>query len=243
MRIAALAIALALSAAYANAADFLLHADKAEDMVRNVDPSRNYYTSNTYVYWTKDANGNPDYWNYSTCAPFVTQVLKATYTFTTAQFKARFTNSTSPSSAIYNDLIVKESGFTRIQDADDIQRGDIIGIVYKPCANAGDVTGHTMIVAGAPVPIAATAPLIDGTQQFALPIYDSTSSPHGGVVADNPNFESMNRSSWHNGASAGYVRIYQNVETGQIAGYSWSLSDSKYYAVDSCRSLAVGRMR
>jgi hypothetical protein len=60
MRIAALAIALALSAAYANAADFLLHADKAEDMVRNVDPSRNYYTSNTYVYWTKDANGNPD---------------------------------------------------------------------------------------------------------------------------------------------------------------------------------------
>jgi hypothetical protein len=43
--------------------------------------------------------------------------------------------------------------------------------------------------------------------------------------------------------SAGYVRIYQNVETGQIAGYSWSLSDSKYYAVDSCRSLAVGCMR
>ena len=47
-----------------------------------------------------------------------------------------------------------------------------------------------------------------------------------------------------NGAGKGTLRLYKDIQTGRIAGYTWSMSTgSVYYSIDSCRMIAVGRLQ
>ncbi|HEY5799705.1 MAG TPA: hypothetical protein VIT92_05765 [Burkholderiaceae bacterium] len=108
--------------------------------------------------------------------------------------------------------------------------------------------------------------MVPGTVQYEIDVADSSSSPHG-TVTNNVVFndtrntfveqtDSRGRKKWveledpkdstdvneRSGAGRGILRIYADEVTGEIRGYTWSVSTgSDYYATDSCRRIAVGR--
>lgn len=224
------------------AADFSQQADWAESLIKNVAAANNTYGgSSTIVTWA-GVNGATIYQNQSTCAPFVTNVVKTANNLSNTDYKAR-TGSTSPSSAQYYDLIVGQTGFTRIAKAADIRRGDIVALKYLPCADNAS-TGHTMMALGAPVLRAATKPFIAGTVQYEVKIADSTSSPHTATDSAGITYTDLRNSSTNSGAGIGTLRLYADETTGVIAGYSWTVgSGSVYYDANSCRLIAAGRMQ
>lgn len=241
-----LAAALLLAAfaqAPAGAADFLTHADWVDTMVANTTSANNVYASNgtTIVTWT-GVRGATEYRNYSACAPFVSTLIRTAYDMTDAQYRAR-TGSGSPSSSQYYGLITAGTGFQRITQVEGIQRGDILAMNYLPCAGQS-ASGHTMIAMGPAVRRARdTAPIVAGTVQYDILVGDSTSSPRAAVDAAK-NVYTDTRAGGATGAGIGTLRLYQDVATGEIAGYTWTVSAySAYFAVASCREFAAGRMK
>ncbi|MCG2586036.1 hypothetical protein [Massilia sp. TS11] len=240
-------IAAALFAAtQAQAADFLKHADMAQDLIAKVAAANNVYDSDpTTVTWA-GINGASIYQNRSTCAPFVSNVIKTSYGFSDSAYKTR-TGSTSPSSAVYYDNITAQKGFLNISAANAIQRGDVVAIKYLPCANK-TTTGHTMIAMSAAVKRSTdTAPIIAGTVQYEVQIADSSASDHYATDATGKLYSDTRGANGNNGlggAGIGTLRLYADAASGKVVGYTWSMaSGSEYFSNDSCRVIAVGRMQ
>lgn len=245
-----LAAALLLAAfahAPAGAADYLTHADWIDSMVTNTTSANNVYASNgtTIVTWS-GVRGATEYRNYSACAPFVSTLVRTAYDMTDAQYRAR-TGSGSPSSAQYYNLITAGTNFTRIAQVADIQRGDILAMNYLPCAGQS-ASGHTMVAMGPAVRRTTdTAPIIAGTVQYDIEVGDSTSSPRAAVDAAKRVYTDTRNGvdgAPTSGVGIGTLRLYQDVATGKIAGYTWTVSAySTYFSVASCRQFAAGRMK
>jgi len=228
-------------ASSALADNYLTHANFAEQLINNVQPQNNTYDSNPTIVTWAGINGALIYQNRSTCSPFVTRVIKTAYNISDSTYKTWF-NSSSPSSAQYHDAIVAGNHFQRIMTPENIQRGDLISIAYLPCANSSS-TGHMMIaMSGATKRNTPTAPIIQGTEQYEISIADSTSSSHQAVDGNLVSYTDTRGEG--NGAGMGTLRLYKDVQTGQIAGYTWSMSTgSVYYSLNSCRTIAVGRLQ
>ncbi|MCC6552033.1 MAG: hypothetical protein IT372_03295 [Polyangiaceae bacterium] len=208
------------------------HLDWAEDLVNNVTPEHNAYgTSPSYVHWAGVA-GATQYENRTLCTQFLTIVLKQAHGYTDTEFRDWF-GSTSPNSAMYHDTIVAEDGFLRITAAPDIDAGDIIAIKYPA---GSSVTGHVAIARGPAEARTATAPLVAGTTQYALPVVDSSSTGHGPTDT-----RLLANGQWHPGAGFGVMRLYADAN-GQIVGYTWSTSTGSYYYDLSTRHIVVGRL-
>ena len=86
------------------------------------------------------------------------------------------------------------------------------------------------------MPRAASAPLVDGTAQYAIEVIDSSQSGHG------PNdTRKLANGAWADGAGIGTLRLYADA-AGNITGYTWSTySNSQYYPQDE-RHLVAGRL-
>jgi hypothetical protein len=212
-----------------------------ESLALNVlDANNSYANSEQALSWPADGVGA--YSSRADCSGYVTRSLMKAFAFT-AEDIAAWVGSKGPSSARYHDNILFQNNFQRIQRAADVQRGDILAIKYLDKTGGG--TGHTMIAAGKATKRAVdTEPLVDGTVQYELLIIDSTKSPHStgdtrkGTAADGGD---------QDGAGLGKMRLYADAVSGQIVGYTWSLSSgSDYYTattpVGDRRSLMVGRM-
>ncbi|MBC3875182.1 hypothetical protein [Undibacterium flavidum] len=236
--------ALALSAfciGTAQAENYLTHANFAEKLISFVQPTNNVYDSNPTIVTWAGINGAAIYQNRSTCSPFVTRVIKTAYDISDTTYKNWF-DSTSPSSSQYHAAIVAQNHFQRVMTVEGIQRGDLLSINYLPCANK-DTTGHMMIaMSGAIKRTVDTAPIIAGTEQYDISIADSSSSSHQATDANGKIYKDTRGEG--SGAGMGTLRLYKDKQTGQIAGYTWTVSSaSVFYSINSCRVIAVGRLQ
>ncbi|QFZ21604.1 hypothetical protein [Saccharothrix syringae] len=113
------------------------------------------------------------------CAPLFTQALKHTFSWATDSYLQAEFGSTSPNAAKYYDgLTAGADHFATRTTVASLVAGDVIAIKYNDTAGgSGDASGHVAVVAGAP-----QAYDRDGdaaTAEWAVPVIDSTSNPHG----------------------------------------------------------------
>jgi hypothetical protein len=206
----------------------------ADDLVLHITPDHNDYASNpNYIYWA-GVNGAVNYENRTQCNSFLTNVLKQSYGWTSNTFKAWF-GSTSPTAAMYHDAIQSQNGFTSLSRVQDLAIGDVIAIKY-PDGSAN--TGHVMLMRSAPQEITAIAPIIVGTRQYAVEVFDSSNSGHGANDT-----RRMPDGSWDSGAGIGVFRIYADENSGEVAGHTWSTYSNSIYYSQSERHLVAGFLR
>jgi hypothetical protein len=206
------------------------HVRWAKRMAEEVLPSANAYANDPTVLAWKGEHGARETSNRSVCASFVYALLMKSYGYTTADFK-RWFGATGPTPVHFLRAISAENGFERITKAADLSPGDILGIMYPKDA---DSLGHVMVVADEPARLAESAPKIEGTVQLAVAIYDSTNSPHG-------EDDSRARGDMK-GAGRGLIRVYADAASGEIKGYTWSLSRGSIYYDVQTRPLIAGRL-
>jgi hypothetical protein len=141
-------------------------------------------TVTTSVVW--GTPGSPtSYESKAKCASLYTEALKHTFSWATTSYLQAEFGSTSPFAADYYDGFVGGADhFSAKTAVSQLAQGDVIAIKYLDTAgDSGDATGHVMVVAGAP-----SLYNRDGnaaTREWAVPVIDSTSNPHG-VASTNP---------------------------------------------------------
>ena len=218
------------------------HADWAESVARHVAPGNNKYGSSpTFLRW-QGIDGAMDFENRTVCSTFVTQTLKKAYGWTNTAITS-WSGSSTPNADRYQELIMAGNGLFRIKETEAIARGDLIAIKYLSCAGSSS-TGHVAIALGPAIQRPGnTEPLVPNTIQYAVQIADSSNSEHFAKEFPDTRTDALgNRLT--SGAGVGWMRLYRNVNTGEIQGYTWSMQrSSTYYDSRGCRVLAVGRLK
>lgn len=200
-------------------------------LVQNVQPASNFYnTQADSVTWTGQQYALA-YFCSTDCSGLLTKLLKQSYGYSSTYFKT-WTGKTNPYAANYYNEIVTQDHFTRINNIGQILQGDIIALKYPSGSSS---TGHIMIADGPAIIRTATAPLVSGTIQYEIAVYDCSSSGHGNL--DTRYYSGT----WDEGAGRGIFRIYAN-SSGSILGYTWSTYSNSIYYSQSQRQLAVGRL-
>lgn len=171
-------------------------------------------------------------------AGFFTASLKKAMSWASTDVLAHW-GASCPASTTYFSAIGAGTYFTQIAKAADIQVGDVIVI------NAGSgYGGHTMIVDELPIVIThAITPLFAGTTQWKVPIMDSTSTAHGCTDTRWAGTCVPLAGSMDPGAGRGSIRLYTDTGTGNLLGYTWSVtaSNTSYYS-PLVRPYRVGRL-
>lgn len=237
----AFAMGVAICSLQAAAGDRTAHADWAEVVARHVVPEMNTYGSSPTVLRWQGIDGAAEFENRTVCSSFVTHSLRRAYSWPDTLIKT-WAGTTTPNADRYQELIVAGNGFTRIKEPEAISRGDLIAIKYLECAGSKS-TGHVVIALGSAIQRPTnTEPVVPNTIQYALEIADSSQSDHFAKNFPDSRTDALgNRLT--TGAGVGWMRLYRNVSTGEIQGYTWSMQrSSTYYDAGGCRVLAAGRL-
>jgi len=172
-------------------------------------------------------------------ASFFTDSVKAAFSYDSSYTNYMW-GANYPSSASYFDHIVAGNYFSQVNNVGSIQAGDAFVV-----DQAGTYSGHTAIAIGAPVQVFPPLnPIITGTKQWALPIADSTGSPHGCAGSYASKYPDSRCAAGTTGPGTGYLRIYADATTGAFTGHTWSVGSqtlTNYYAVD-VRPYVLGRV-
>lgn len=222
-------------------------ADQALWLVNNVAPQNNIWEQPCEIDWdTPFAR--------TKAACFFTLALKEAMSYSDADIRGMW-GSKSPSSAKLFEILsmssalndsppLFETHFRRITRAEDIEKGDIlvIGATKTPV-----YAGHTVIITGAPIEILPQIePRYQDTRQYALPIADSTNSAHGCNSNEfkDSRWNGTCKNGYHNpGVGTGFMRIYTHALTGDLLGYTWSVTSSRdSYISPSQRPYLIGRL-
>ena len=207
------------------------HLAGAIELLRALSPEQtDYQHKQGTVIWPGDPAGTPQC--RTDCSGFIDALLKHAYGLKSAQLKEWF-GTGRPLAKHYYATIAAEHGFRRIPTLAQVRPGDLLAITY-PAGSTN--TGHVMLLAGAPRPRDATAPIVAGTRQWEVTIIDESESGHGKTdTRRNPD------KSMRDGLGRGVLRIYTNA-AGHIAGYAWStLKVSKFESVTT-HPFVVGRL-
>lgn len=132
----------------------------------------------TNVVW--GTPGSPTtYLNKSKCAPLVTQALKHTFSWATDSYLEDEFGSFSPTSAqYYEGFLSGAAHFTAKSTVSSLAAGDVVAIKYNDAASGtDDATGHMLVVGGTPQLYNRDSNA--ATREWAVPVIDSTSYPHG----------------------------------------------------------------
>ena len=132
-----------------------------------------------------------------------------------------------------------ETYFRRVTTAAQVARGDLMVI-----GTTDSYVGHTMMITGPAVEIAPQkSPTYWGTQQWAVSIADSTSTAHGcnSVYPDSRWRGSCVNGAMFSGAGTATIRLYTDLLTGELLGYTWSVTPSSYYS-PTMRPYRIGRL-
>ena len=144
-----------------------------------------------------------------------------------------------PSSTTLYAAIGTGTYFTQITKAINMQADDVIVI------NAGSgYGGHTMMVVSPPIQIIHPInPQYAGTTQWKVVVVDSTSTAHGCTDTRWSGTCVPLAGSMDPGAGQGSVRLYTDNATGNLLGYTWSItaSNTSYYS-PATRPYRVGRL-
>jgi hypothetical protein len=209
------------------------HVPWAELAVDTIDPDDNEYASTpSFIAWGGH-DGAAQTKNRSVCATFLTLLLARSYGLTGADFAA-WMGSASPSAGVYYEAVAGENGFHAVATAPAIEVGDILAIEYP--GGSSSSSGHVMVVTGAPLLRAPTAPVIQGTSQYEVTIIDSSSSPHG-----SSDTRMLAGSAFDTGIGEGTFRLYTD-SSGAIVGHTWSTESGSTYYNQADRPLAAGRL-
>jgi len=200
-------------------------------MVQNITPATNYYdTKANLLTWTGQ-NGASGYACSTDCSGLLTGLFKQSYGYSNTYMK-NWTGRSDPYASNYYNEIVTQDRFLRVHHVHQIVQGDIIALKYPTGSSS---TGHIMIADGPATVRVSTAPLVSGTVQYEIPVYDCSSSGHGGSDT-----RYLSSSAWDDGVGRGVFRIYADA-SGAILGYTWSTYTNSVYYNQSQRQLAVGR--
>jgi hypothetical protein len=203
----------------------------AEELVAELTPERNVYGSHpTEVLWADPAAGIAAR-NRSVCSSFLSHLLERVYGLTPERLAA-LTGKRNPHARDYYQAIVAQRGFARLSTVGEIRRGDVIALSYPPGSGS---TGHVMVVAARPELREATAPLLEGTLQYAVTVIDSSHSVHG--LTDTRGTPARHGT----GAGRGVFRLYAD-STGAIVASSWSVLRGSRLDDVRVRKLAAGRI-
>lgn len=202
----------------------------AEELVAELTPERNVYGSHpTEVLWADPAAGIAAR-NRSVCSSFLSHLLERVYGITPDRLAA-LTGKRNPHARDYYEAIVAQRGFARLSTVGEIRRGDVIALSYPPGSGS---TGHVMVVAARPELRESTAPLLDGTRQYAVTAIDSSHSVHG--LADTRGTPARHGT----GVGRGVFRLYAD-SAGAIVASSWSVLRGSRLDDVRVRKLAAGR--
>lgn len=212
--------------------------ETAMELVRGVEVGRTRYQHRpTEVVWPSEATIERPAVCYADCSGLINAVLKRAYGLEEAELE-RWMGGKRPLAATYASVIADGRGFVVVTRAPDLLAGDIIAIDYE---EGNKNTGHTMIVAGAAVEMAAdSVPMVQGTRQWAVPIIDSTGSPHGKddtrlVRGADGKTETVT------GLGMGTLRVYTD-SAGVIVGHTWGPGSKSKYWPTKDREVRVGRV-
>lgn len=194
--------------------------------------------------------------NRNVCGTFVTKLLQKSLGFDSTDFYKSFNKemdgtcavgtvggdqkgTTSPNAAQYRYKIANCGGtgpiqFTRRSTISQVQKGDVMAVVYP---NRTDISGHVMLVRSAPVADSSLPAGPSGSTAYAVPIIDSTSTPHGSS-SRYPDWRGGNAGQ---GLGSGTYVLYAN-SSGTIVATRWSATDSSYTKA-STTTLAIGGLR
>lgn len=203
----------------------------AASMVQNISTANNHYdTKANLLTWTGQ-NGATAYACSTDCSGLLTGLLKQSHGYNSTFFK-NWTGKTDPYASNYYNEVVTQDRFTRILNVNQIAIGDIIALKYPTGSSS---TGHIMIADGPATIRTASAPLITGTIQYEIPVFDCSSSGHGSTDT-----RYISSASWDDGIGRGIFRLYCDA-AGNLVGYTWSTYSNSVYYSQSQRQLAVGR--
>lgn len=173
-------------------------------------------------------------------AVFFTAVQKAAFGYTSTDIFTLW-GSTSPNSSQYYDnffpVAPAQTHFTQITNVSNIAAGDVLVIDAT-----GPYSGHTAIVTGPVTPVSpAMNPLKPNSQQWALPIADSTSARHG-CSQSYPDSRCVG-GAFTSGEGTAFMRLYSDL-SGALQAYTWSVSvasDDAYFSTTT-RPFMIGRL-
>lgn len=190
----------------------------------------NFYGSPAVIHWDGAQSSAR-----TECSTFLTLLLEHSYGWSSTNFWT-WMGSTLPDAARYHDNIVRQNGFQRLTKVNQILPGDVLAIVYYP--EYQSPSGHVMIVQDYPQPN-SSKPLIQGTQQWTVPVIDCTSTYHG---------TNDTRYAHPGGIGHGTFRLHGAADT-TVTGYTWSLlstSVGNYVpqatSTNSGNHLVIGRL-
>ena len=170
VRAVLVAIAGLCAAATCLAAEPPKHLTAAIDLVDRLDlHNTSYRHKDPQVTWQGTCQSHAD------CSGFLDALLTHSYGYDSDDFK-RWFDSHRPSARRYHDAIAAQRGFREIRQLAEVQPGDILAIEVSPQARE-----HRPRDAGgrATAPHRALPPVATDTEQWAVPVIDSSHSGHG----------------------------------------------------------------
>jgi hypothetical protein len=174
-------------------------------------------------------------------AAFFSTSVKTAFGYTNTDL-SNLWGSSSPASPIYYQKITTATYFTQIADIGSLAAGDAMVIN----STADGYNGHTMIITGAATQLVpAINPIIANTNQWVVPIADSTTATHGcsPTYRDSRWSGSCGTGTFTAGPGTAFIRLYSDL-SGGLLGYTWSVTSaglSNYYS-PSTRPYAIGRL-
>ena len=188
----------------------------------------NYEHAQGKVVWSALAESHTD------CSGLIDHLLMHSYGYTPEAFK-RWFDSHRPTAARYHDAIVEQKGFIQLPSVLELRPGDLIAIKYL---TQKENTGHIMLVDEPPQRITAKKPIVNGSEQWAITVIDSSESGHG--PTDTRHKKGPNGKD-HQGLGRGLFRLY-TTQQGKVTGFSWStLTFSKFVAPEEEHAV-LGRL-
>ena len=201
---------------------------------QNVKPSdTSYQHKDGPVTWAGQA-GAQSYASHTDCSGFINALLIQSFGLKPQDFQL-WLNTRRPLAETYYKAIISQDGFTRIEQVGEMKPGDLIAIRYPP-GYGGDNTGHIMVVAGLPQGRPPSKPEISGTEQWEVPVIDSSESGHG--PKDTRYIET---GTFREGLGQGTFRLYSQF-SGKVTGYAWSNFTNSDYFDMTTRPLVIGRL-
>jgi hypothetical protein len=210
-------------------------AEPPKHLIAAIDLASHLRLENTsYRHGEPKVTWQGDYQSHTDCSGFFDALLMHSYGYNRDDFK-RWLDSHRPSARRYHDAIVEKRGFRRIEHLADVRPGDVLAVKYL---HRTDNTGHVMLVTAHPRRIATKQPVVNGTDQWEVPIIDSSRTGHG--PADTRHHRGANGKD-HDGLGRGVLRIYSNSQ-GAVAGFSWSTAKASKFVAPGDEHLVIGRL-
>ena len=202
----------------------------ARQLVRDLHENalvNEYGSQPTYLRWshpTREAR--------TVCATFVTHLLEYTYGWKKEDI-SRWLGANGADASEWWEAIVRENGFRRFKNIEDIHPGDLLAIKYN---DGSKDTGHVMLVDRVPQRVPPTAPIERGTEQYSVEVIDSSASGHG--LTDTRHKAD---GGFTGGIGEGAIRLYAGRD-GRIVGYAWSETPKSKFYQSPARDLVAGRL-